>query len=73
MSKIYDICLVYEDGTTKNLSIRGRTQWKARTAAKKHAHSIAGLKTRAGIMKGLVCVDVEDEMGRVVEHFEVKL
>lgn len=53
----YSVTLVYEK-ECRQLSVKGRTTWRTKKTAIKHAQDIAALKTRDGIMCGLIGVQV---------------
>jgi hypothetical protein len=69
----YSIHLLYADGRGSYLSIKGRSEWKTRRVAINHARTMSQLKTRDGIMRDLVALEVEGEFkGQVIKTFEVQ-
>lgn len=67
----YSVHLSYESGNGSYLSVKGRSEWRTKRTAVKHAVAIAGLKTRDGIMRGLVAVEVENQFLDTLKVFKV--
>lgn len=68
---MFNVSLVYSNGSSAVLSVKNREYWKTKKTAIKHAQDIAHLKTRTGIMKELSLVNVEDECGTVFKSFAI--
>lgn len=67
----YYVKLLYENGRASYLSVKGKTWWKSKRTAMKHAKDIASIKSRAGMMKSLVAVIVETYEGRELNVYTV--
>ncbi len=69
---MYFIHLLYDESKRNSyLEIKQRDRWKTKSIAINHAKVMSEINSRAGIMSGLVCVEVEDEFGEVVKSFPV--
>jgi hypothetical protein len=65
----YSVHMISETGSGCYLSVKGRTEWKTKKCAIRHAKDIADTKTH---LFGCVIVEVENEFGEVVKTFTKK-
>lgn len=61
----YSIHLINENGKGSFLSVKGRTEWKSLSIAKKHCDDIRALKGKGGILNFSIA-QVENELGEIV-------
>jgi hypothetical protein len=55
----YAIKLVYDNGQGAYLSVKGRSSWKTKAAAKKHYDVCMQLLAKGRFLKGVVAVELE--------------
>jgi hypothetical protein len=61
--RAYSVHLIDSAGNGSYLSVRGRTSWKTKRTAIRHADAIRGCKNMPW---NIAAVDVENEFGEVV-------
>lgn len=66
MSK-FSVHLLYENGHSSCLSVKGCIEWKTKRAAIKHAKDMQTLIDKGRCFDGVIAVHVEDECGQIFE------
>lgn len=63
----YSIKLISENGSGCYLSVKGRTEWKTKRCALKHAGDVMGCKV---VLFGAIVAHIETEHGEIVAVVE---
>ena len=63
---MYNVILLYTNGTSATLSVKNRTSWKTKRSAIKHAIDVSKGKCADGILTDCLEVRVENECGDVM-------
>lgn len=63
---MYSVHLINSKGEGSYLSVKGRSEWKTKATAKKHADDIRAVIAKGRNIFDAVCVDVENEFGEIL-------
>lgn len=65
---MYSIHLLYDDGRGSYLSVKGRSTWKTKKIAVKHAKDIICAVGKGGAFSNIVEITIENEFCETVQN-----
>lgn len=66
---MYSVRILNENGNGSYLSVKGKSTWKTKATAIKHAKDIIAINNKSHRFAGMVEASVEDEYGETVTIF----